>query len=218
MSTMHTRLSEFVRQYPLKSFEKNETLIFQDDQPAEIYYVKSGFVKGYDIDSQGTEQLIWLGSEGDFVPLSWVFDAEPAVPYFFTALSNVEAYAIRRGDMRTFLDENHDALAEVTQDLAVRLINTYHHLNAAEKAKAEEKILYSLYFLAIRFASLAKQAGKQVILPVTHQDIAGLIGLSRETASQELKKLKDAGLIHYDKYRFTIDREKLEVALQGYGG
>ncbi|HEU4913924.1 MAG TPA: cyclic nucleotide-binding domain-containing protein [Candidatus Saccharimonadales bacterium] len=80
---MHTRLSEFVRQYPLKSFKKNETLIFQDDQPSEIYYIKSGFVKGYDIDSQGTEQLIWLGSEGDFVPLSWVFDAEPTVPYFF---------------------------------------------------------------------------------------------------------------------------------------
>ncbi|HEU4913925.1 MAG TPA: helix-turn-helix domain-containing protein [Candidatus Saccharimonadales bacterium] len=118
--------------------------------------------------------------------------------------------------MRTFLNENHEALAEITQELAVRLINTYHHLNAAEKAKAEEKIIYSLYFLANRFASLAKQAGHQISLPVTHQDIAGLIGLSRETASQELKKLKDAGLIHYDKYRFMIDREKLQEALQGY--
>lgn len=216
--SMLSRLSEFVRQYPIRSFQRNETLIFQDDQPVEIYFIKSGFVKGYDIDSQGTEQLLWLGSEGDFVPLTWVFDAEPTVPYFFSALGNVEAFAIRRADLKKFLRENNEALAEITEQLALRLINTYHHLNAAEKAKAEEKILYSLYFLANRFASLAGQSENQVSLPVTHQDIAGLIGLSRETASQELKKLKDIGLIHYDKFRFMIDRQKLQLALQGYNG
>lgn len=213
---MHSKLSEFVRQYPLKSFKKNETLIFQDDQPGEVYFIKSGFVKGYDIDSQGTEQLLWLGSEGDFVPLAWVFGAEPTVPYFFSALGDVEAYAIRRTDLKNFLNEHHDALAEITQQLALRLINTFHHLNAAEKAKAEEKILYSLYFLVTRFAPLAQQHTKHIALPMTHQDIAGLSGLSRETASQELKKLKDIGLVHYDKFRFTIDSEKLLEALGAY--
>lgn len=213
---MHSKLSEFVRQYPLKSFKKNETLIFQDDQPVEVYFIKSGFVKGYDIDSQGTEQLLWLGSEGDFVPLAWVFDAEPTVPYFFSALGDVEAYAIRRAELKNFLDEHHEALAEITRQLAFRLINTFHHLNAAEKAKAEEKILYSLYFLANRFAPLAEQDSRQIALPMTHQDIAGLSGLSRETASQELKKLKDIGLVHYDKYRFTIDSDRLLEALGGY--
>lgn len=206
---MHTILSEFVRQYPVKSFKRNETLIFQDDTPTEIYFIKSGFVKGYDIDSQGTEQLIWLGSEGDFVPLSWVFDAEPMVPYFFSALGNVEAYSIRRTDLQKYLAENHEALAEVTRELAIRLVNTYHHLNAAEKAKAEDKIIYSLYFLGQRFGSRANE----VSLPVTHQDIAGLIGLSRETVSQELKKLKDQGYIQYDKYRFIIDQDKLQSRL-----
>ncbi len=206
---MHTNLSEFVRQYPIKTFKRNETLIFQDDQPTEIYFIKSGFVKGYDIDSQGTEQLLWLGSEGDFVPLSWVFDAEPAVPYFFSALGNVEVFAIRRSALQEFLANNHEALAEITQVLALRLINTFHHLNAAEKARAEDKIIYSLYFLAQRFGSLTKQ----VSLPITHQDIAGLIGLSRETVSQELKKLKDAGYIQYDKYKFVIDQEKLQTRL-----
>ena len=207
-------MSEFVRHYPVKSFKRNDILIFQDDQPADIYCIKSGFVKGYDIDSQGTEQLIWLGSEGDFVPLSWLFDVEPTVPYFFSALGDVEAYAIKRADLRKHLDENHAALAEITKALAVRLINTYHHLNAAEKAKAEEKIIYSLYFLGKRFGSLADTPGK-ISIPVTHQDIAGLIGLSRETASQELKKLKDAGFIHYDKYSFVIDPAKLATRLTG---
>jgi CRP-like cAMP-binding protein len=211
---MHTTLSEFVRQYPLKSFKRNETLIFQDDQPDHVYYIKTGFVKGYDIDSQGTEQLLWLGSSGDFVPLAWVFDAESTIPYFFTALGDVEAFVIRRSELKDFLSENHSALLEVTQELALRLINTFHHLNAVEKAKAEEKIIYSLFFLSTRFSDLAHHTLKQVSLPITHQDIATLIGLSRETVSQELKKLKDAGYIYYDKYQFVINQEKLESILE----
>ncbi len=110
------------------------------------------------------------------------------------------------------MDEDHSALTEITQALAVRLINTYHHLNAAEKAKAEEKIIYGLYFLGKRFGSLSDTPGK-ISLPVKHHDIAGLIGLTRETASQELKKLKDAGYVHYDKYSFVIDQRKLEARL-----
>jgi CRP-like cAMP-binding protein len=207
---MQTTLSDFVRQYPLKSFQRHETIIFQDDQPSTIHYIKSGFVKGYDIDSQGTEQLLWLGTSGDFFPLSWLFEAERSVPYFFSALNNVEAYAVRRSDFKAYLDDNHQALREITQSMAVRLINTFHHLNAVEKARAEEKIIYSLYFLARRFSDYAEQPMANVVLPLTHQDVASLIGLSRETVTQELKKLKEKGLVHYDKYNFTIYPEQLE--------
>jgi CRP/FNR family transcriptional regulator, cyclic AMP receptor protein len=206
-------LSEFVSQYPLKTFQRNETLIFQDDQPTAIYAIKSGFIKGYDIDNQGTEQSLWLGTTGDLCPLSWVFEAEPTVPYFFSALTPVEAYVVRRHDLQQFLDNNFVALREVTQSLAVRLINTFHHLNAVEKARAEEKVVYSLYFLARRFRESTHQTGESVMLPLTHQDIASLVGLSRETATQELKKLKESGHIHYDKYSFVIHTEKLKSRL-----
>lgn len=213
MHRMQTTLSEFVRQYPLQSYKRHETIIFQGDQPTAIHYITSGYVKGYDIDSQGTEQLVWLGTSGDFCPLSWVFDAEPTVPYFFSALTNVEAHAVRRSDLRHFLDGNYEALREVTQTLAVRLINTFHHLNAVEKARAEEKIIYSLYFLAQRFRDAIGSTDEQVALPLTHQEIASLIGLSRETVTQELKRMKEAGLVHYDKYRFIIMPEKLQALL-----
>jgi CRP/FNR family transcriptional regulator len=149
---------------------------------------------------------------GDFCPLSWVFEPEPTVPYFFSALTDVQAYAVRRSDLKAYLDNNYDALREVTQSLAVRLINTFHHLDAVGKARAEEKIIYSLYFLARRFSD-AGQPPDRVVLPLTHQDIASLIGLSRETATQELKKLKERGYIHYDKYSFVIHPEKLASML-----
>ncbi|HET8671905.1 MAG TPA: Crp/Fnr family transcriptional regulator [Candidatus Saccharimonadales bacterium] len=208
---MQTTLSEFVRRYPVRSFKKNETLIFQDDKPLHVYYIKTGYVKGYDIDSQGTEQLLWLGTSGDFCPLLCMFEAEAAIPYFLSALTDVEAYAIRCGDLRSFLEGNYEALREVSNSLMVRLVHTFHHLNAVEKARAEEKIIYSLNFLIRRFGT--NQSTGKVTLPLTHQDIASLIGLSRETATQELKKLKERGYIHYDKYSFVIHADKLQAMI-----
>ena len=213
-SEMHQpTLSNFVRQYPLKSFKKNETIIFQDDQPTTVYYITSGFVKGYDIDSQGSEQILWLGTSGDFFPAIWAFQLTPNVPYFFSAFTDVETHAIPRLVFKEFIDTNHQALIEVTGNLATRLNDTYRHLNAAEKAKTDEKIAHGLYYLARRFANIAGGTATKISLPLTHQDIASLVGLTRETVTQELKKLKDHGFVFYDKNEFTIYTEKIETLL-----
>ena len=209
MEKKYTVLSEFASQFPLKSFRRNETVFFQDDPATTIYYVKSGFIKAYDIDVTGAEQLLGIIGKGDFTPVATLFEDEPTIPYFFTAFSAVEAYAIPRAAFLQLLDTDSHALHEVTNILALRLSNTYHHLNAAEKVRADDKIAYGLYFLSRSFSNLPSKASP----PVTQQDIASLIGLSRETVSQELKKLKDQGLIYYDKYRFTIHQDKLKEIL-----
>lgn len=208
-----TILTDFASQYPLRSFKKNETIFFQDDQPTTVYYIKSGFVKGYDIDSQGSEQLLWLGAAGDFFPVMWAFGLAESVPYFFNAFTNLEAYAIPRVHFRNFLDTSHEALLEFTDQITTRLFETYRHLNAAEKARTEEKVAHSLLFLASRFGGMANETVQKITLPVTHQDIARLIGLSRETVTQELKKFKELGYIYYDKDQFIIYPDKLQTII-----
>jgi CRP-like cAMP-binding protein len=206
-------LNDFVCLFPVKSYRKNETIIFQDDQPTTLFFIKSGFIKGYDIDSQGAEQLLWLGSRGDFFPIIWAFSITPTVEYFVSAFTDAEVYAVRRSHFTEFLDKNPAALQEVTYQMAVHLNHTYSHMNFLEKARAEDKIVHSLSYLSTRFGGVSDHKGREIALPVTHQDIASLIGLSRETVAVELKKLKDRGYIYYDKYQFVINQEKLEALL-----
>jgi CRP-like cAMP-binding protein len=64
---------------------------------------------------------------------------------------------------------------------------------------------------------LAKRFGKEneggdkseIIVPLTQQDIANLLGLTRETVATELKKLKDKGYVYYDKWQFVVHTDKL---------
>jgi CRP/FNR family transcriptional regulator len=206
-------LSTFVRQHPVQSYRKNETIIFQDDQPTAVFFIKSGFIKGYDIDSQGTEQLLWLGSPGDFFPIIWAFSITPTVEYFVSAFTDAELYAIRRPEFNEFLAKSPEALKELTHQMAIHLNHTYSQLNFLEKGRAEEKVVHSLHYLSERFGGTDNRSVKEIALPITHQDLASLIGVSRETVTLELKKLKDRGYIYYDKYQFIVHQKKLEAML-----
>jgi len=206
-------LSEFVRQYPVQSFRKNETIIFQDDQPATLFYIRSGFIKGYDIDSQGDEQLLWIGSPGDIFPIVWAFNITPTVEYFVTAFTDAEVYAVRRNEFNEFISNNPVALRELTQQMATHLNHTYSQMTFREKSRAEEKVIHSLNYLSQRFGGIQQRPVREIALPITHQDVASLTGVSRETVTSELKKLKDQGFIYYDKYQFIVHQKRLEAIL-----
>lgn len=210
-----TETQAFMDKFPTTQFDKGATILLREESPEVVYGIKSGFVKGYDIDATGSEQLVWLGAKGDFFPVVWAFSLSPNVQYFFSAFSDVTLYKISREAFLHFLEQNHSALYEVTKRLVVRFGDATRHLNATEKTKAEEKIVHTLYFLSIRFGHISdqKRNEREVDLPITHQDIANLLGLTRETVTTELKKLKDAGLIYYDKSRFIIYQDKLKELL-----
>lgn len=205
----------FIRKFPTARFEKGATILLKEETPEVVYGIKSGFVKGYDIDAAGSEQLIWLGAKGDFFPVVWAFSLSPNVQYFFSAFTDVVVHKVDRQAFLEFLQSNRSALFEVTKRLVARLEEVSRHLNAAEKTKAEEKIIHTLYFLSLRFGHITNgdENEREVTLPITHQDIGSLLGLTRETVTTELKKLKDAGQIDYDKNRFVMYQDKLEALL-----
>ena len=64
-------------------------------------------------------------------------------------------------------------------------------------------------------SDLEKQ-GKQIIInaPITHQDIADSINMSRETASRALEQLFNSGLMGQKDHLFTVfDIDKLRAIL-----
>jgi len=205
---------DFIQRFPTTTFEKGTTILLKHETPEVVYAIKSGFVKGYDIDDTGAEQLVWLGAKDDFFPVVWAFSLSQNVQYFFSAFSDVVVHKIERGAFSHFLQTNHSALFEMTKKLAIRLSDAIRHINAAEKPKAEDKVIHTLYFLSHRFGHInGDDNEREVTLPITHQDIGSLLGLTRETVTTSLKRLKDAGYIDYDKARFVIYQDKLEGLL-----
>lgn len=203
----------FIRNQPKKVFKKGEILVYQGDEPEVLYGIVSGFVKAYDVSKDGVEQFVWLAKHRDVIPLEWLFAHSKKSPFFYTAFTDVVAYTI---DKRAFLDvikDKSDALFAIAEAISAKYSHIAQHLNATQKPKAREKLLHLLKFIAMRFSHADADGTEVVEVPFTHQDIASLLGLTRETTTLTLHQLKKEGYISYDKNNFYIHRQKLTEAL-----
>ena len=211
---MQHQLAKFVEKFPTKQFGKGEMIVYQEETSPCLYAIKTGFVKAYDINNDGSEQLVWFGSTPDIFPI--VFFNELAIRptnFFYSAFSDTEVYCVDSTQFSEFLHSDSNGLFDFYRLTAQRYIDMMKRLGAVEKPKAADKIIFTLDYLASRYHGSTKNNEVEVLLPLTHQDIANLVGLTRETTAVELKRLKDKGYIYYDKWHFRINRLKLQELL-----
>ncbi len=86
-------------------------------------------------------------------------------------------------------------------------------INALEQSKANEKVLSTIHYLALRFGRDIRPHRVEIQLPLTQQDLANFMGLTRETASMELKKLQKKGVINYSNQRYIVNTNTLDSYL-----
>jgi CRP/FNR family transcriptional regulator len=209
-------LRHFLATAHVKQFSKNEVIIHQGIETNHIFVVKSGVVSCYDISLDGSQQLIYLASEGEVFPFAHLLTEEEPPRFFYGAFSDIEVYDIEKPKFVEFLKTHPGVFIRVLRE-ASRQMNDFHfRINAVGKPKAREKILHTLAFIADRFRTKrSKRDEVELSLALTHQDIASLVGLTRETTSTTLKQLKDEKIINYDAKNFTVRRDLIEKALWG---
>lgn len=206
-------LNKFARNLAVKRFERGQTILHQGDELKHVYIVKKGIVKCFDISLDGNEQIIWLAATGNIMPLSYVFDMSNRSLFFYSAFIDAELYIVDKQKLVDYLKSDPELLFDLCRLLTELFDDLHFRVNAAEKPKAQEKIMHTLAFLSDRFISKKRGGHVEVALPLTHQDIASLVGLTRETTAVTLKKLKDEGFIDYDRTSLVVYRDKIEKTL-----
>lgn len=206
-------LQTFIDQCRVQRFTKGEIILVQDEIPQIGYMVKKGVVKTYNLTSQGEEKPITFDTEGEIFPIAWIFSKIKAAQYFYEAFTDCELYCLPKEAYTDFLKQNPDLLF-ATFDMFVSHYLTYQmRVNALEQSKASAKVLHTLHFLALRFGEDIKTDLVCIPLPLTQQDLANFMGLTRETTSVELKKLQKEGVINYRNQKYTIRTNKLNERL-----
>ena len=114
---------------------------------------------------------------------------------------------------RTFIDfvkKDPELFYELTQRLLIRFDGVLARIESMAFSNAYTKVATILLMCA---KGLGESYGEQIILrvPLTHKDIATMIGITRETTSLEMKKLERKGLVkRQGKYLVLTNYEKLE--------
>ena len=202
-----TSLEEFFSHYTSLDYDRGERILRENEEPAGVFYLRDGIVREYLISEEGNELSLMLRPEGSIFPLRWALNEQPSI-YNYQAMNAVSLWRAPRSDFQQFLSDNPSLLMELTKqtvnDASILIYRLQHIVFGNAQAKVASVIL-----TAARRFSLPQQDPQQPLklgLTLTHQQIADTAGVTRETASLEIKKLRDTGIIDYEGRVIIIDK------------
>jgi len=193
-------LRAFLDRHPTQRFKKKEIIVFQGEAPRTAFVVKTGTVKTYNLSVGGDEKPVAFYQAGSIFPAAWVYGKAASAPYYYEAFSpEVEVYAVDRHEFVNFIKKRPELLYQELERLLAEQLGASVRLNALQHSRARDKLIYTLHYLALSHGQAHGQTKIALTLELTHQDLANLTGLTRETAATELNRLKKQGVIDYGK-------------------
>lgn len=208
-----SKFTEFLKEYPTKKFKRGSVILHQGDIPTAVHVIKTGFVKVYNITAAGDERQVLFDITYEVFPIGWIFNKIRHMYFYYEAFSDVELYLVPKDDYVDFLRTQPDQMWRALDYYVDRHIGYQLRMHALEQSKAREKILYTFEFLVRRFGKPSTGANIELDIPLTQQDFANFVGLTRETISLELNKLQREKVITYDKQTYVVDEKRLQKLL-----
>ncbi len=194
-------------------FKKHSILLYQGEAPRMAYILVSGIVKVYSINTAGEEQIATFQVEGDLFPSPWIFGKSASTLYYYEALTDCEVLVMPRDAVRKAISSRPDLLEGMLDYFVVNYTGLLMRVTALEQSRAREKIMFTLYYLLFRYGQEIRPGIYKINVALTHGVIASLVGLTRETTTTELSKLKAQKVVNYSAHTYTVNKPKLERLL-----
>ncbi len=191
-----------------REYDSGNTILFQGEAPRAACIVESGVVRAINISAQGEEQTITFHTPGEFFPTTWIFDKTPTSLYFYEAVTRSKICFMPRAELINSFQKTQKAQNLLIDHLATSHSAAMLRISALGQSKAREKIMLTLYYLCQRYGDSTGDS-VAISLNLTHQHLASLVGLTRETTATELNKLKRAKIVNYKNQRYTINLSEL---------
>ncbi len=206
------QIIDYVKQLPLRNFPKDTVIVPAGIVPEYCYAIQSGFVKISSLDSDGREQLHWIAGRYDVVPTEAFFRKTHELEYFYTAMSDVTGYEISKLALVDMSQQNPEIALEIAQGMSEHFDDMLYRVKSNSRSSLREKIMFVLLHLCQRFGTGGESFDLHKIgLAITQQDIANMVGASRESTTIELNKLRDEHMIDYDRSSFIVHYNALSL-------
>lgn len=201
------RPSGAMDQAGLVPFSNREDLFLEGDEASHLYEVVSGVVCLYRIMPDGGRHILAFRFPGDIVGL-----CSPATyGYNAQAVGDARVRRISRAGLERMIDERADFARKLLRMAAAELNAMRDHLTCLASKSAEAKVADFLLMLAERSQA---RAGSAVVvnLPMTRTDIGDYLGLTIETVSRTISKMRRAGIIDLPRTTQVVVRSKDRLA------
>lgn len=177
----------------MRIVDRKEHVFFEGDPVGHIYKVEAGHVCIYRLLADGRRQVIDFAFPGDFIGLG----ASGQYAMSAQATEKTRLRCLPVSELRNVISQNPKLGLELYEAIACELGATRELLMSVSHRTAQERIAGFLLALSQRNARRGEDA-TTIVLPMTRTDIADFLGLTIETVSRTISKLRAEGIIELE--------------------
>jgi CRP/FNR family transcriptional regulator, cyclic AMP receptor protein len=184
-------------------------IVFAQGEPGDrLYIIISGKVKIGNRSPEGQENLLTIMGPSDMFGEMSLFDTGPRTSSA-TTITEVRAVSMDRDALRSWIADRPEIAEQLLRVLARRLRRTKDNLADLIFTDVPGRVAKQLLLLAQQFGT-QEDGALRVTHDLTQEEIAQLVGASRESVNKALADFAQRGWIRLDvKTVWICDSERL---------
>ncbi|CAN5387062.1 Crp/Fnr family transcriptional regulator [soil metagenome] len=191
------------------SFARGDVLFHEGDPGDRLFVIRSGKIKLGRRSSDGRENLLSIQGPGEMFGELSLFDPGPRTATA-TVVADAELVELAHTDLVAWLEQHPTVAKHLLKALAHRLRRTNEALADLVFSDVPGRVAKALLDLATRFGEPTDE-GVRVAHDLTQEELAQLVGASRETVNKALADFAARGWVRREgRAVVLLDADRLE--------
>lgn len=186
-----------------RRWHKGQHIISEGDEGDALYLMLSGKIKVVLYGEEGREIVLSIMKEGDIFGEMALFDGEPRSANV-EAVEDTECFIVQGSTLLEYIKVHPAVALNFLSHLSRRLREADRKIGGLALLDVCGRIAHTFLDIAKKASSGAQENKVMSIERLTHEEIAAMIGSSREVVSRALKKMTQEGYVKIEKERFIL--------------
>jgi len=198
----------------VQTYRKGEIIFKEGGLPSGIFYIISGKVKKYKAVEGKGEQIIYIANTGELLGYHAVLSRE-RFPDSASTLEESEIGFIPKEDFMGVLERSTMLSGRLLKTLSHEFTVFVNGLALFAQRTVRERLALQLIVLREKY-KVNFQPGIPVVIDLSREDLASLVGTARENVVRSLSQLKDEGAIQTKGRKIVVVDVKRLIEIADY--
>lgn len=201
-----SELQEVAPLFAERKYKKGSILFFEGDSGNDMYIIKTGFVKIYQLADE-KEITLALFRDGDFFGEMALIQKDLLRSATAETLETSTLFVINRSAFQHFLENSPTLCLKLLEVTMQRLRKANEQIHDLTFLDVRSRIIKNIHRLSEDYGKPIP-GGLLIDLKLTHQQLANLVGTVRESVTKVLQELQDRKIISIENKRIIIHDPK----------
>lgn len=195
-------------------YNKGEVIFREGAYPSGIFYIKNGKAKKYKVAKDGGEQIIYVANTGELLGYHAILEGD-RYPDSAASLENSTIVFIPREDFLETLQRSPVLSSRLLKTLSHEFAVMVNSLTLFTQRSVRERLALQLVVLREKY-KVNFQPGMHVEINLSREDLANLVGTTRENIVRILSEFKESGILETKGRKIIVQNVVALIDIANY--